>query len=97
MRRIGIFMNLASDDAEGQSRNAAFLQGLQELGWSIGRNVRIDYRWGANNLDPDRMRKTPRTCLRSRQTSSWPICGAQRRSDFSLPLSLLGRADEVIE
>ena len=57
MRRIGIFMNLASDDAEGQSRNAAFLQGLQELGWSVGRNVRIDYRWGANNLDPDRMRK----------------------------------------
>jgi len=32
VRRIGIFMNLASDDAEGQSRNAAFLQGLQELG-----------------------------------------------------------------
>jgi hypothetical protein len=31
--------------------------GLQELGWSVGRNVRIDYRWGANNLDPDRMRK----------------------------------------
>jgi putative ABC transport system substrate-binding protein len=35
-------MNLASDDAQGQSRNAAFLQGLQELGWTIGRNVRID-------------------------------------------------------
>jgi putative ABC transport system substrate-binding protein len=57
MRRIGIFMNLASDDAEGQSRNAAFLQGLQELGWGVGRNVRIDYRWGASNYDPDRMRK----------------------------------------
>ena len=50
-------MNLASDDAEGQSRNAAFLQGLQELGWAVGRNVRIDYRWGASNSDPDRMRK----------------------------------------
>ena len=57
MRPIGVFMHLASDDPEGQSRNAAFLQGLQELGWSVGRNVRIDYRWGANNLDPDRMRK----------------------------------------
>jgi putative tryptophan/tyrosine transport system substrate-binding protein len=57
VRRIGIFMNLASDDAEGQSRNAAFLQGLQELGWAVGRNVRIDYRWGASNSDPDRMRK----------------------------------------
>src|SRR4029450_13581437 len=57
MRRIGIFMNLASDDAEGQSRNAAFLQGLQELGWVVGRNVPIDYRWGAGTLDADRMRK----------------------------------------
>ena len=55
--RIGVFMHLASDDPEGQSRNAAFLLGLQQLGWSVGRNVRIDYRWGANNLDPDRMPK----------------------------------------
>ena len=35
MRRIGVFTNLASDDGEGQSRNAAFLQGLQELGWPL--------------------------------------------------------------
>jgi hypothetical protein len=39
MRRIGILMHLASDDADAQSRNAAFLQGLQELGWAVGRNV----------------------------------------------------------
>jgi hypothetical protein len=45
MRRIGVLMNLGSDDAEGQARNAAFLQGLQELGWTVGRNVRIEYRW----------------------------------------------------
>ena len=57
MRRIGVFTNLASDDGEGQSRNAAFLQGLQELGWSVGRNVRVNYRWGGNNFDADRMRK----------------------------------------
>src|SRR5262249_26879524 len=57
MRRIGILMHLASDDADAQSRNAAFLQGLQELGWAVGRNVRIDYRWGASNFDPERMRK----------------------------------------
>src|SRR5262245_45472205 len=44
MRRIGVLMNLGSDDAEGQARNAAFLQGLQELGWTVGRNVRIEYR-----------------------------------------------------
>jgi putative ABC transport system substrate-binding protein len=47
MRRIGVLMNLASDDPQGQDRVAAFMQGLQESGWAVGRNVRIDYRWGA--------------------------------------------------
>jgi len=51
VRRIGILTYLASDDADAQSRNAAFLRGLQELGWAVGRNVRIDYRWGLGNAD----------------------------------------------
>jgi putative ABC transport system substrate-binding protein len=53
MRRIGVFFPGAADDTEYQARNAAFLQGLRELGWTDGRNVRIDYRWGggdASNL-----------------------------------------------
>jgi len=49
MRRIGVLMNLAADDAEGQARLTAFLQGLQQSGWTDGRNVRIDYRWAAGN------------------------------------------------
>src|SRR5262245_56294119 len=55
MRRIGVLMNLTSDDAEGQARLAAFLQGLQEAGWAVGRNVRIDLRWGGG--DPESFRK----------------------------------------
>jgi len=55
MRRIGVLMNLASDDAIGQGRIAAVLQGLQQLGWTDGRNVRIETRWGAS--DADRIRK----------------------------------------
>jgi ABC-type uncharacterized transport system substrate-binding protein len=55
MRRIGVLMNFAADDPEAQSRNAGFLQGLSELGWTVGRNLRIDYRWGAG--DPDRYRQ----------------------------------------
>ena len=47
MRRIGVLMHLAADDPEGLSRVAAFLQGLQEAGWAVGRNVNIDVRWAA--------------------------------------------------
>ena len=49
MRRIGVLMNLASDDTEGQARLAAFHQELQRLGWTVGTNVQIDYRWGAGD------------------------------------------------
>ena len=56
MRRVGVFSNLTADDPDAQTRNAAFLQGLQELGWIVGRNVRIDYRWGAVG-DADQIRK----------------------------------------
>jgi hypothetical protein len=55
MRRIGVLMNTASDHANGQARIAAFLQELQQLGWTDGRNVRVDTRWGA--ADAERIRK----------------------------------------
>ena len=45
MRRIGVLMYWAADDAEGQARLAAFAQALKQLGWSDGRNLRIDTRW----------------------------------------------------
>jgi putative ABC transport system substrate-binding protein len=54
MRRVAVLMSLA-DDSEGQVRLAAFLRGLAAMGWSDGRNVRIDTRWGAG--DTDRMRR----------------------------------------
>ncbi|HEY1862021.1 MAG TPA: hypothetical protein VGG61_16795 [Gemmataceae bacterium] len=50
MRRIGVLMSLAADDAEGQARLAAFRQGLQQLGWIDGCNVRIDTRWGSGRI-----------------------------------------------
>ena len=49
MRRVGVLESRAADDREGQARLAVFAQGLQELGWTEGRNVRIDYRWAAGN------------------------------------------------
>src|SRR5262249_40772742 len=47
MRRIGVLMPFAAGDPEAQARLAAFLQGLQEHGWTVGRNIRIDIRWAA--------------------------------------------------
>src|SRR5262247_2409057 len=51
LRRIGVLLNRAADNPEGQDRLAAFHQGLQELGWNVGRNVRIDTRWSEDNAD----------------------------------------------
>jgi len=51
VRRIGVLMNLPADDPDAPARVAAFAQGLQELGWTMGRNVQIDYRWGAGVAD----------------------------------------------
>jgi len=51
MRRLGVLMNSTADDAVSQDRLTAFVQGLQELGWTVGRNLQIDYRWGAGNVE----------------------------------------------
>ena len=54
MRRIGVLMNNAAEHPEGQPAVAAFQQALQQLGWSDGRNVRFEIRWGENDVDRDR-------------------------------------------
>jgi len=54
VRRIGVLANSAADDPLGQARHGAFLQGLQQAGWTIGRNVQIETRWAAG--DADRLR-----------------------------------------
>src|SRR5262245_7353416 len=55
VRKIGILMTFAADDPTGHARLLAFAQALAQLGWTDGRNVRIDLRWGAG--DPERIRR----------------------------------------
>ena len=55
MRRIGVLMHSPADEPEAQARLAAFQQGLQEAGWAVGRNVRIDTRWSVG--DAARLRR----------------------------------------
>ena len=83
-RRIGVLTNLSSDDPDAQARIGAFLQGLQEFGWAVGRNVRIDYRWGGG--DAERTRKhaaelvalAPDVILTSGGTAVAPLLQATR-------------------
>jgi putative ABC transport system substrate-binding protein len=63
VRRIGVISPFAANDLEGQARIAAFLQGLQELGWSVGRNVRIDIRWTTANTAEIRRHATDLVAL----------------------------------
>ena len=55
MRRISVLMPFTADDPAGQTRLLAFAQALAQLGWTDGRNIRIDLRWGAG--DPERIRR----------------------------------------
>src|SRR2546423_8422447 len=55
VRRIGVLMAITADDAEAQARIAAFVRGLQQLGWTVGKNVEVDYRLAG--IDADNLRK----------------------------------------
>src|SRR5260370_34780483 len=88
MRRIGMLSGLAKNDSEGHARFAAFREGLQKLGWTEGRNVNIDIRWGTPEaeamqrlakelgaLQPDLIvnQNTPGTAAKLQQTRGMPI------------------------
>ena len=97
VRRIGIMMNLAADDPEGQARVAAFLQGLQETGWAVGRNAQIDIRWGMG--DPERIRKnvtklialTPDAIF----ATTFPTVVALQQATRTVPIVFAGLFDPV--
>jgi hypothetical protein len=63
VRRIGVFNTFAADDPKGQARIAALLQALQPLGWTVGRTVRIDYRWSTSSTETTRKSATELVAL----------------------------------
>jgi putative ABC transport system substrate-binding protein len=97
IRHIGVLMNLAEDSRQGQARVAAFLQALQQLGWTDGRNLRIDYRWPA--ADADKARKyaaelvalAPDVILAVSPTSLVPLLQATR----TVPIVFVAVSDPV--
>src|SRR5262245_63486284 len=60
VRRVGVLLPFTADDPEGQARLMAFVQGLQQLGWAVGTNVRIDARWA--QAMPSAFANTRRNC-----------------------------------
>src|SRR5262245_57353533 len=70
-RRIGVLMNMAASDPESQARLSALVRGLQELGWTVGRNVRIDYRWGEGDTERYRRQAAEMLALEPDVIVSW--------------------------
>jgi putative ABC transport system substrate-binding protein len=97
VRRIGVLMNLAAEDPEAQRRVTAFVQGLQQLGWTDGRNVRIEIRWGASDAERNRryaaelVELAPDVIL----ASGTPILIALQRESRSIPIVFASIADPV--
>ena len=97
MRRIGVLMNLAADDPEGQARVAAFLQGLQEAGWAVGRNAQIDIRWGMGDAERIRKNVTELVALAPDVifANTFPIVVALQQATRAVPIVFAGLIDPV--
>jgi hypothetical protein len=77
LRRIGVLMAFAADDPDASAAISVFAQGLQERGWTIGDNVRIEYRWGAGDLDRFRKYAAELVALAPdviRRARLWVLC-----------------------
>jgi ABC-type uncharacterized transport system substrate-binding protein len=95
-RRIGALMNFTAEDPEAQARAGALAQGLAELGWRLGYNVRVDYRWGT---DSDLIRRNAVELVESKPDvivgSSTLTVGPLRQLTRTLPIVFVNVIDPV--
>jgi putative tryptophan/tyrosine transport system substrate-binding protein len=97
MRRIGALMNTTAENPSSQAQIAAFTQGLQELGWTIGRNLHIDYRWGAADFDllhkyaAELVALSPDVML----AAAGATVGALQRASRTVPIVFVSTIDPV--
>jgi putative ABC transport system substrate-binding protein len=97
MRRVGVLTHMAAHDPEAQNRLAAFLQGLQETGWAVGRNVTMDVRWAG--ADVEAMKRYAKELVALQPdlifTSSTPATAAMVQATHTIPVIFVLVADPV--
>jgi len=97
MRRIGVLVSAVEGDPRGMEYVTAFAQGLAELGWTVGRNVRIEYRWGAGDLDRFRRYAAELVALSPDVVlaSAGSIVGALQQASRTVPIVFVTTIDPV--
>jgi len=97
LRRIGVLMTLAADDPEGRPRLEAFVQGLQEAGWAVGRNVEIDTRWAAGDAGLFRKYAAELVALEPDVllAPSTPAVKALEQASRAVPIVFVGISDPI--
>jgi putative tryptophan/tyrosine transport system substrate-binding protein len=97
VRRIGVLMTLVAGDQQSQRRIAAFVQGLEKLGWTDGRNMRIDYRWSAANAEDIRKYAVELAALAPDVilAAASPAVGALLQATPTVPIVFVNVADPV--
>jgi putative tryptophan/tyrosine transport system substrate-binding protein len=97
VRRIGVLMSYSENDAEAQTYLSGFMQGLQELGWSEGRNARIDVRWAAGSVD--RMRAFAKELVDLQPhvilSNTTPVTAVIQRETRTIPIVFVVVSDPV--
>jgi putative ABC transport system substrate-binding protein len=99
MRRIGVLMATAENDSETQHRLSALRDGLQKLGWTEGRNLRTEYRWGENDLDRMRAGAEELAALKPEVIFAAPTSAlvAMHRATSTIPTVFAQVADPVAQ
>jgi putative ABC transport system substrate-binding protein len=95
MRRIGVLMNTRVNEAEGQARVTAFVQGLEKLGWTDGRNVRINIRWAGDDAGLYRSYATELVASDVIVASASPSVAALQQATRSVPIVFANVIDPV--
>jgi putative tryptophan/tyrosine transport system substrate-binding protein len=97
VRRIGVLLGFAADNTDGRARLAAFLQSLQQLGWTEGRNMRIDIRWGGGDAERHRRYAAELVALAPDVilASSSPAVGPLLQATRTIPIVFTAVTDPV--